>query len=143
VQYLTFRVARQDFIMDASRVRAMVPAYEVTPLETQVPWIVGVASIRGQDFPVIDLRGKLNIAHGSRGRLPVVIVVQVASSNGPRLLGFIADRVSEVLTLRPRELQRGAVRISGRPRRMLDPDAILSEEELLGYWRLAGNPVTP
>lgn len=129
--------------MDASRVRGLVPAYEVTSLETRVPWIIGVASIRGRDFPVIDLRGKLNIPHGSHGRLPCVIAVEVASSNGPRLIGFVADRVSEVLMLRPRDVQSGVVRISGRTRRILDPDAILSEEELLGYWRLAEKPAAP
>jgi len=127
--------------MDASRVRGLAPAHEVTALETRVPWIIGVASIRGHDFPVIDLRGKLSIPHGSHGRMPCVIAVEVASSNGPRLIGFIADRISEVLTLRPRDLHSGAVRISGRTRRILDPDAILSEQELLGYWRLAEKPV--
>jgi purine-binding chemotaxis protein CheW len=143
VQFITFRVARQDFIMDATRLRGLIAASEVTPLEMQTPWIIGVASLRGRDFPVVDLRGKLNIPEGSSGRMPCVIVVEVSSSNGPRLIGFVADLVSEVLTLRPRDLQRSAVRISGRARRMLNPDSILTEEELLGYWRFAERPVSP
>jgi purine-binding chemotaxis protein CheW len=142
VKYITFRVARQEFIMDASRIRGLVPAAEVMLLEVPAPWITGIASLRGQDFPVVDLRRKLNIARGSQGRLPVVIAAEVASSSGPRLIGFIADRVSEVLTLRPHDFRKGAIRISGRARLLFDPDSILNEEELLDYWCYAENRVS-
>lgn len=124
--------------MDASRVRGLIPAYEVTPVEVQAPWIIGVASMRGHDFPVIDLRSKLNLPRGTHGRLPCVVAVEVASSKGPCLVGFIADRVSQVVKVRPRDQEGGAVRISGRARRILDPDSILSEEELAGLWRGGG-----
>lgn len=139
MQSIAFRVSRQEFVVDASRIRGMLPAYEVTPVEMDVPWILGVASIRGYDFPVIDLRAKLGIPPGSRGRLPCVVAVEAHSSHGPRLIGFLADRVSEVLTLRPHEIHNGAVRVSGRTRKILDPDTILSDKELLDYWRLAVN----
>lgn len=143
-QYLTFRVARQDFAMLTSRVRGILPAHELIPVEmprfansgpggANSVMICGVASLRGQDFPVVDLRGKLGIAHGSHGRQPCVVVVEVAGGSGAGLLGFVADRISEVLMLRDRDFRNGSVRVNGRARRVLNPDLILTEEELKSW----------
>ena len=131
-----FRIARQDFAMEATRVRGIMPVHEVVALENPHPWVCGFAAMLGRDFPVVDLRGKLGIAHGSHGRFPCVIVVETMSSRGARFLGFIADRVSDVLTLRERDFRKGMVRTTGRSRRILDPDQILTEEELQSLWQL-------
>jgi purine-binding chemotaxis protein CheW len=133
-QFITFRVARQDFAIDATRIRGLLPLHEMTLLERPNEWVCGITSIRGHDFPVVDLRGKLGILPGSHGRLPCVMVVEAA---GARLIGFIADRVSEVIDLRECDFQDGHVRVGGRTRRLLDPDQILSEEELEKISRLA------
>lgn len=140
-QYITFRVARQEFAMDATRLRGLLPIHELVPLDApqgQHPeWICGIASIRGRDFPVVGLRGKLGVAHGSHGRQPCIVAVEVASADGPRLVGFIADSISEVLTLRERDVLDGVARIGGRPRRVFDPDQLLLEAEIEGLWRPA------
>ncbi len=137
--------------MLASRVRGILPAHDLIPIEPPQSsnsepgfssgemglknsgMICGVASLRGRDFPVVDLRGKLGIAHGSHGRQPCVIVVEVESGSGARLLGFVADRISEVLMLRDRDFRNGSVRLNGRARRVLNPDLILTEEELKSW----------
>ncbi len=137
--YLTFRIARQDFAMRAERVRGLLPAHELITLEPHSPdsWICGVASVKGRDFPVIDLRGKFGIALGSQGREPLIVAVEVVSITGmQRMLGFVADRVSEVRPLRQRDFRNGSVRISGRSRRVLDPDLILTEQDWLNWTML-------
>jgi chemotaxis signal transduction protein len=123
-KYLTFRVARQDFAMSIAFVRGILPINQMTA--TAAPqWICGFASVNGRDFPVVDLRAKLGIAHGTHGREPFIIV----AATGERLVGFIADRVSEVLDLRARDFRNGAVRAHGRPRRVLEPAQIMREED--------------
>jgi chemotaxis signal transduction protein len=97
-------------------------------LEQPQEWITGIAAIRGRDFPVVDLRGKLGIRQGTHGRSPCVIAVEVT---GPRLIGFVADRVSEVIELRKPDLAHGTLRIAGRTRRIFDPDQILRDEVAL------------
>jgi chemotaxis signal transduction protein len=147
-QYLTCRVARQDFAMLASRVRGILPIHDLLPIEapeaadpepglsnsgprlSDFGMIRGVATLRGRDLPVVDLRHRLGIAQGPHGRQPHVIVVEVGSESGPRLLGFVADRISEVVTMRERDFRNGSVRLNGRARRVLNPDLILTEEEL-------------
>jgi len=132
-QYLTFRVARRDFAMDAGRVRALLPAHDMVPLETPSGYILGFSSLRGVEFPVIDLPRKLRIASGAQGREPYIIAVDVASPHGGQIVGFIADRLSDVVTIREHDIREGVLHAHGRPRRVFDPDVLADE------WILAGN----
>jgi purine-binding chemotaxis protein CheW len=129
-RYLTFRVARQEFALDAGRVRGIVPATALTPGETPTPadpaWLAGFVKMRGGVLPVIDLRGKLGLPEGAPGREPCIVVVEAATPAGPRLAGFLADRVSEVVTARARDFRGGKLRI-GRPRKVLDADVVLAD----------------
>jgi chemotaxis signal transduction protein len=123
-KYLTFRVARQDFAMNIAFVRGILPVHQMAATEAH-EWICGFAAVSGLDFPVVDLIAKLGIAHGTHGREPFIIVTET----GERLVGFIADRVSEVLDLRARDFRDGLVRSRGRPRRVLEPAQIMREED--------------
>jgi len=114
--------------MDASCVRGLLPVQDMLMLDEPQQWIVGIAAIQGRDFPVIDLRGKLGIRHASVGRRPCIVVVEIA---GPRLAGFVADRVSDVIELRSPDPEARTIRVSGRTRRILDPQKILTEEVAL------------
>jgi chemotaxis signal transduction protein len=132
-KYLTFRVARQDFVLNINCVRGILPVHQLIPIESdyanRIP-ISGFAAVGGLDFPVIDLRAKLGIPHGSHGREPFIIVVETGGLwSGGRLAGFIADRVSDMLDLRPRDFRNGMLRTHGRPRRVLVPDRIMNEED--------------
>ncbi len=128
-KYLTFRIARQDFAMSVEYVRAILPMHEMVALETAHHFICGFAVAGGHDFPVIDLRAKLGIAHGSHGREPFIIAVETAVETRGRLAGFVADRVSELLDVRKRDFRNGAVRGHGRLRRILEPDQVMKEED--------------
>lgn len=123
--YLTFRIARQEFAMDAARVRGLLPAHEMTPLDSS-DVICGIASLRAHDFPVVDLRRRFGLEPGPGGRQPCIIVVELP---GPRLVGFIADRISEVVALRDRDVKGDRIRVGGRARPLLDPDSILSAQD--------------
>ncbi len=113
--------------MDAARIRGLLPIHDLIPVEGPHQWLVGIAAVRGRDFPVIDLESKLGLPAGTHGRQPCVIVIEVA---GSQLIGFVADRVSELVTFRDRDFRNGSVRSSGRMRRVLDPQSIMNPEEL-------------
>jgi chemotaxis signal transduction protein len=128
--YLTFRVGRQELAIDASRVRGVLPAHDMIPIEVPDSHVCGFACTLGHEFPVIDLQRRLQIPAGLTGRLPCIVVIE-----GSGLLGFLADHVSEVITLREQEIRDGVVRRNGRKRHILDPDAIATEAELMELWR--------
>lgn len=133
-EYLTFRLARQPFAIESRWVKAILPACQFTPMaqtdRTDPQWLIGHAQTGGQRFPVIDLRGRLELTPGAPGREPCIVAVDVSGGDGfPLLVGFIADRVSEVVKARARDFRQGKLRL-GRPRRVLQPEEILTLEEV-------------
>jgi chemotaxis signal transduction protein len=136
-EFITFRVAKQDFAMESARVRGLLPLHQVIPVEAAETWISGIASMRGRDFPVIDLRARLKLPNGSPGRQPCVVVVEV---DGEHLLGFVADRISQLVKPRARDFVDGMLRVKGRLRRLLDPDRMITAEERLDFSRLTTIP---
>lgn len=113
-QYLTFRLGRQEFALETARVAAILPAHELISAEDPTEDIAGEARLRGQSFPVLNLRRKLNLPHGISGRTPCIIVVDHGL-----LTGFMADSVSEVIHARLHDFRAGKLRV-GRPRQVLD-----------------------
>ena len=91
-----------------------MPAHELIGAEHPDPeWLAGEGRLRGEAFPVIDLRLRLRLRHGISGRTPCVVVVD----NGT-LVGFLADSVSEIIHARAHDYRNGKIRI-GRPRQIV------------------------
>jgi chemotaxis signal transduction protein len=131
-QYLTFRVARQELALDASRVRGILPARDTTPSIRPGPcWLSGLAALQGRYVPVVHLGKKLNIpAGGPRGRTPSVVVVEVIAQESARLVGFAVDSISEIREPTAKQRRVGALLLRGRRREILDLDRVFSHEEL-------------
>lgn len=127
-EYLMFRVAGKEFAIEAGCVRGVLPLQEMVALTEAAKYFpacaAGAASLGGHDFPVIDLRRKLRLAGPGRGRVRVIVVVELAGPDRPQMVGFVTDRVSGVIKARVNDYRRGKLRTSGRPRRVLDPKAL-------------------
>ena len=134
--YLTFRVARKDLAMEAGRVRGILPYSELEPMPGMHPGLLGITSLQGHLIGVIDLRSKLRLAPASRGSQPKIVVLEVTTGDRPQLAGFVADRISDVVVYRDRDLRSGALRGKGRPRRLVDFDRLVTEGEMAGLWAL-------
>ena len=79
---------------------------------------------------MIDLSAKLGLPRASPGRCPCIVAVEIATPEGTRLAGFVADSVSELIAVRERDYRRRKIRAGGRPRTLLDPDVSLAPEGL-------------
>ena len=121
-EYLTFRLSGQEFAIDATRVRGIVPLFAVEPVEPSIPGLLGQSSVRGRTCPVRDLAKWLKLMRPVQGRDPYVLAVETARG----LIGFPVDRVCDVVLARARDFSHGRIRI-GRPRRVLDPDGLFVE----------------
>jgi len=102
VEFLPFRIAGRDFVVDASRVRAIVP-FE--------------GSAGRYTVPVIDLRKKLGLPEVVYGRQQFLVVLDLAS--------FVVDYVSDLILGSEKDCRRGKLRTGGRPKWILDPDSLL------------------
>jgi purine-binding chemotaxis protein CheW len=130
-QYLAFRVARKDLALDSARVRAIVPIEEMTPLTSTRPGVMGVVNVMGSAVVIVDLRARLNLSTASQGAQRKIVVVETA---GGHLAGFIADRVTDVIRYRSRDLKNGILRGIGRARRVVQIDSVVEEDDLVRLW---------
>ena len=134
-QYLTFRVARHDLAIDAGRVRAIVPLEEMMEIPNARAGVAGVVSVAGRVVAVLDLCVRLGLAAGTQGARRKVVV---AEATGGHLAGFVADRVSDVIHYRARDLRNGVLHGAGRPRRLVDVDEVVDEADLVHLWQARG-----
>ena len=133
-QYLAFRVARQDLALDSGRVRAILPIEELTPIPSARPGIIGVVNLAGRSVVVVDLRARLHLAAEPHGAQQRIVVVEAA---GGHLAGFVADRVSDVIRYRSRDLRNGILHGVGRPRRVVEIDEVVEEDDLVRLWSVS------
>jgi chemotaxis signal transduction protein len=106
MEYLPFRIAGRDFVVDASRVRAIVTFDRFRDPSGQQSYAA----------PVIDLRQKLRLPPVFYGRRPSLVVT-----------GFAADYVSDLIQGSERDCRRGKLHAGGRPKWVLDPDSLSIE----------------
>jgi chemotaxis signal transduction protein len=131
-QYLTFRVARHDFAVEAALVRGILPAQDLQPAIPSPSfynlfgqWTCGFATLRGQEIPVVDLRGRLSLPQTSYGRHPCIVVLESGTPQVPRLAAFIADRVSALIYAHDRDFSFGKLYRGRKSRLLLDPSLLV------------------
>lgn len=95
LQLVTFDVAGEEFAVDILAVHEINRMIELTRVPQSPPSVEGVINLRGKIIPVIDLRKRFSLAVGELTEQSRIIVVEV----GPRVLGFVVDRVHEVLRI--------------------------------------------
>ena len=98
VQLCAFRVGKHEYVLDIMRVEEVLISPRPTPLPDGSGAVHGVVSLRGQVLPVIDVRRRLGEEQQVFGRLLVCRV-------GPRRLGLIVDRVTQIFRLLKSELK--------------------------------------
>ena len=95
LQLVTFEVASEEYAIDILSVREINRMLELTHVPQSPPEVEGVINLRGKIIPVLDMRKKFGIAQAQRDNNSRIVVVDVAG----RVLGFIVDRVHEVLRI--------------------------------------------
>ncbi len=95
LQLVTFEVAGEEFAVDILAVQEINRMMELTRVPQSPPEVEGVINLRGKIIPVLDLRKRFNLPVGDKNEQNRIIVVEIRK----RVLGFIVDRVHEVLRI--------------------------------------------
>lgn len=96
-QYLTFKLADEEYGVDILRVQEIKGWDGVTPMPNMPEHILGVINLRGTVVPIIDLRAHFEMEAIAFMAKTVVIVVRVNDAeNNERTVGIVVDAVSEV-----------------------------------------------
>jgi purine-binding chemotaxis protein CheW len=95
LQLVTFEVAGEEFAVDILAVQEINRMLDLTRVPQSPPEVEGVINLRGKIIPVLDLRRKFGMASAERTDASRIVVIEV----NKRVLGFIVDRVHEVLRI--------------------------------------------
>ncbi len=93
LQLVTFEVGDEEFAIDILTVQEINRMLQITRVPQSDPCVEGVINLRGRIIPVVDLRKRFELEISDHNSDSRIIVVEVRG----QVLGFIVDRVNEVL----------------------------------------------
>ncbi len=98
-KYLTFTVGREEYGIPLRRVKEIIGMMEITNVPRMPSHVKGVINLRGKIIPVIDLRLKFGMEEKAYTARTCIIVLELSSEEGIRLMGVAVDSVSEVVNI--------------------------------------------
>ena len=144
-QYLTFMIGGEEYAVSLLKVKEIIEFDVITKVPKMPEWVRGVINLRGNVVPVVDLAVKLRQAPSEIGKLTCIVITEVQCDGEAKVIGVMADAVSQVIDLRLEEVEAppsfgtrlkadyllGMARSGKKFCLMLDTDKVLSSEELL------------
>lgn len=145
-QYLTFRLAQEEYAVPILRAREVLSFGALTRMPGVPACVLGMLNLRGRVVPVVDLSLRFGRGPTPVTRRTCVLIVETAWSDEPdAVVGLVVDEASQVLDVSadavrppPRfgtavrdDLLVGCVEQGERFVLLLEVDRILSVEELL------------
>ena len=100
-QYITFIANGQEFATDIMMIREIRGWTDITPLPHVPDYVRGLINLRGSILPVVDLKARLGLGLTEATSKHVIIVAHTEA----RSTGILIEAVSDIITLRPSDIQ--------------------------------------
>jgi len=144
-QYLTFLIGGEEYAVSLLKVKEIIEYDVVTKVPKTPEWVRGVINLRGSVVPVVDLAVKFRQAPSVIGKLTCIVIAEVECEGEATVMGVMADAVSQVIDLKPEEIELppafgtrvkvdyllGMARAGKKFCLILDTEKVLSTDELL------------
>ena len=145
-KYLTFVLGQESYGIAVLTIREIIRMTDITSVPQMPDYVKGVINLRGKVIPILDLRLKFRLARVEMTERTCIIVVQVNTTAGARMLmGLIVDAVEEVLNIAAGDIEEapdfgtkletdyilGMAKIKGKVKTLLDIDRVVSAEALI------------
>ena len=98
-QYLTFKLEKEIFALDISKVREVLDFTAITKVPRTPEFMRGVINLRGNVVPVVDMRLKFGMTKTENTVNTCIIIVEINLDGETTVLGALADAVQEVIEL--------------------------------------------
>lgn len=155
-QYLTFRVAGEEYALGILEVREIIEFTSSTRVPGTPAWIRGVINLRGRVVPVIDLSVRFGLGATQVTPWTCAVIVEVRSDDGATVMGVLADSVCEVLEIGGQQIEPppsfgttaradylvGVARTEGKLVLVLDSSCLLTPDEVSTLAVGADEPAT-
>lgn len=104
-QFVTLGIDREVFAVPVEAVLEILDKRPMFRVPEAPGYLAGLIDVRGRGVPVIDLRLKLGLPAQAADEMTRILVLEFSIGEQRMVLGLIADRVIEVITLDKREIQ--------------------------------------
>ena len=99
--FITFRLGGQRYALGADRIVEVLPLVDLQTVLRPPPGIAGTLNYHGEFVPVVDL-SQMILGRPAPPRLSTrLLVARVKGDQGSRLLGIIAENVTETMQFDP------------------------------------------
>lgn len=143
---LTFTLDGDYFALDIALVREILDMTDITRMPQAPPFMRGVANLRGNAVPVMDMRHRFGMPSAEYSIHTRIIIVEIKEKGEILLIGAIADSVKEVLgvdadTIQPppkmgtnidMDLIRGIIKQGERFVTLINVDKVFDIDALAG-----------
>jgi purine-binding chemotaxis protein CheW len=104
-KYLTFTLANEEYGIAILKVKEIIGMMPITHVPQTPSYVKGVINLRGKVIPVTDLRLKFGMAEIEYTERTCIVVVEIGGSSGMIQVGIVVDSVSEVLNIKPEQIE--------------------------------------
>lgn len=146
-RYLTFYLEEELYGIDIMNVQEIIALMKTTKVPKTPKCVKGVMNLRGNIIPVVELRTKFEMPEKEPEMYTAIVIIRLEGTS----IGFIVDRVEEVVNLRDDQLTEppkfGAAVNASYLKKMaqnekevimiLDLHSIFADDELAGLDALA------
>ncbi|MCB2186770.1 MAG: chemotaxis protein CheW [Deltaproteobacteria bacterium] len=144
-KYLTFALDAEEYGIGICKVKEIIGMIPIRPVPQTPPQVKGVINLRGKVIPVVDLRLRFAMPPLEYSDRTCIVVVEVPGENGPNTMGVVVDAVSEVLPIKPQDIEdcpdfgiaavdmqfiTGIAKIGGSVKILMDIERVLGAEAL-------------
>jgi len=138
--FLLFRLGNDRYAIEAKQVVEVLPLLSAKQIPQAPPEVRGAFDFRGQPVPLIDLT-QLALGHPVREHLStrIVLVRHPDGRGGARLLGLLAEHVTQTMRRDPAEFRTSGVELPQA--RWLGP--VASDEGGLVQWLQVDELLSP
>jgi purine-binding chemotaxis protein CheW len=146
-QYLTFLLAGEVFAIGILAIKEIIEYHGVTEVPMMPAAVRGVINLRGAVVPVVDPLARFGRPSSPITKRSCIVIVEVEGSGGDedaQVIGVVVDAVNEVVDIAAQDIEpapafgarirgdfiRGVGKVRGKFVILLDPNCVLSVEEL-------------
>ena len=104
-KYVAFYLDEKLYAVHSKQVIEVISFLSITPLPFVPEWIIGIANLRGEITPVVDLR---KLWKKTTDAPPKTKLLVLRSKKDNQTAAFIVDKLSEMVTLTPAEIEFSA-----------------------------------
>lgn len=93
IRLIIFRLGNENYGVEIGKVQEVIIKPEITVVPRVMPYVDGIVNLRGQIFPVLDLRSRLGMARIDETDDTRIVIVNISE----QYIGLVVDEVSEVV----------------------------------------------